>query len=171
MDDYPVVGVNWADATAFGEWLTARESELAGAGLRYALPTTNQWFGLAGTNRFPWGDSPTNNLGNYSGTEAVGPDWPPAWPVLEFHHDQFPRTAPVRSLNTNSLGLYHLGGNAAEWCAEKVLCGGSWSDGECRTNNYSEMQPLETRSVRRVDPNLRSDRNGFRLLLLPAPKS
>ena len=39
---------------------------------------------------------------------------------------------------TNELGFYGLGGNAAEWCQEQVLCGGSWFDGESEDLDHLE---------------------------------
>ncbi len=158
--DYPVIGVSWADATNFCGWLTRHE--LKGGrldeGQHYRLPTTNEWFALAGGRLYPWGDT-LPPKGNYAGTEVLGPNWPALWPVLT-NHDAYPRTAPVYALGTNELGFYHLGGNAAEWCQEQVLCGGSWFDGESE-----DLAHLQTTVVTSADPNERQDRNGFRVFL------
>jgi serine/threonine protein kinase len=163
-EDCPVVGVNWDDANTFCRFLTARERQ-AGWLLpdqAYRLPSTNEWFRLAARHRYPWGEDGMKVEGNYAGTEVIGSNWPASWPVLSDHRDRYSRTAPVRSVEfrTNELGLYHLGGNAAEWCLEKVLCGGSWCDGEDQN-----LQSLETTAIRVTNPSERYDRNGFRAVI------
>jgi hypothetical protein len=164
-DNYPVIGVNWADADRFCKWLEQHEraqgrlSEDQG----YRLPKTNEWFQLAGNERFPWGADAGQVMGNYSGREVLNSDWPKPWPILSDHLDDFPRTAPVDTdkFGANPLGFRHLGGNAAEWCHEKVLCGGSWFDGE--SGNLKGLQTTSIEVPR--DPAERHDRNGFRVVI------
>lgn len=166
-DNYPVVGVSWTDATKFCEWLTRHEQKLGLLDFdqQYRLPGTNEWFALAGGSVYPWGNDPKPS-GNYSGTEVLGRGWPDVWPILAAYHDNYPRTAPVDSADfrANKLGFRHLGGNAAEWCREKVLCGGSWFDGES-----DDLDHLRTTVVTRAPPNERHDRNGFRVFLEDIP--
>jgi hypothetical protein len=85
---------------------------------------------------------------------------------LTDHHDKYPRTAPVyaEDFAANKLGFRHLGGNAAEWCREQVLCGGSWFDGES-----DDLEHLRTTVVTTNAPNERDDRNGFRVFLEDIP--
>lgn len=162
--NYPVIGVNWADAAKFCEWLDQREhanGRLA-ADQTCRLPTTNEWFELAGNARFPWGAN-AEVVGNYSGREVTNSDWPKPWPILSDQRDDFPRTAPVDAdmFGTNCLGFRHLGGNAAEWCDEKVLGGGSWFDGES-----GNLKALQTKNIEvPKDPAERHDRNGFRVVI------
>jgi len=161
-DNCPVVGVNWQDAANFCEWLTHRERRLGRllAKQVYRLPTVKEWRALAGGSAFPQGAEPT---GNYSGVEVLGSDWPQCWPVLTNHDDGFARTAPVDAPNfANSLGYYHVGGNAAEWCADGALCGGSWFDGE-----IDDLSHLRTESAVETPENRDEcqDRNGFRVFL------
>ena len=123
---------------------------------------------LAGGRRFPWGDNPGDLDGNYAGPEAAERGWPPTWPVISWHtNENYARTAPVFSMRPNSIGLYHMGGNAAEWCAEKVLCGHSWCDGESDDpkNDLEPLEYLETRRVEATNPQERNDRSGFRVLI------
>jgi hypothetical protein len=169
-EDCPAVGVSWADATNFCGWLTRREHNAGhlDSGQGYRLPTTNEWFALAGGRRFPWGDEATPK-GNYSGAEVRGANWPAPWPVLTNHLDAYPRTAPVYApeFATNELGFYHLGGNAAEWCQEQVLCGGSWFDGESE-----DLDHLQTTNLVEPDaPKVRRASNGFRVFLEDVPRS
>lgn len=167
---HPVVGINWHDAKAFCAWLT--EAERAKGFLEtnqfYSLPSTNDWVLAAGGLRFPWGnlEQELNGSFNYSGNEVKQSGWPASWLVLKSHLDDYPRTAPVsgRDFKANRYGLYHLGGNAAEWCEEQVLCGRSWADGEEGELAY-DWDYLQTTSVQRANPSERQDRYGFRVVI------
>ena len=90
----PVVGVNWFDAVAYCEWLSAL------AGRRYRLPTEAEREratrgGVEGTS-FPWGNDPGEADGR------VPQDAP--WPVG--------RSAP------NGYGLLDTAYNVHEWCSD-----------------------------------------------------
>ncbi len=170
---HPIVKVNWFDAVAFCKWLTEKERDenVIEDRQSYRLPTDKEWslaVGLqneiGGTpqardgkikNEFPWGKQwpPPPNAGNYGIPQKRG------------------ATAPVGSFKANSLGLYDLGGNVWEWCADTykggsggtrdwgVLRGGSWA-----TTNKLEMQS-SYRNV--VDRNERDVIYGFRCVLAP----
>ncbi len=171
---HPVVKVNWFDAMAFCKWLTEKERDenLIEDRQSYRLPTDREWsmaVGLANEsgatpqardgkikNEFPWGKQwpPPAGSGNYGTSQRRG------------------TTMPVGSFKANSLGLYDLGGNVWEWCADTykggssgtgrdwgVLRGGSWA-----TTNRLEMQS-SYRNV--VDRNERDVIYGFRCVLAP----
>ncbi len=117
FDDYPVVGINWKQATAFAHWRT----KMMNSFLReikqptlpdFRLPTESEWEyasrGGLDASPYPWGGPYTRNLqgcflanfkplrGNYvadGGLKAI-------------------KTA---SYNPNGYGLYDMAGNVAEW--------------------------------------------------------
>ncbi len=96
-DEFPVVGVDWNDASAYCKW----------AGRR--LPTESEWEKAArGTDarRYPWGDtSPTPDQANYQNTspEAYGGGL---------------AKVGSHSAGSSPFGVQDLAGNAAEWVAD-----------------------------------------------------
>ena len=188
---HPVVKVNWFDATAFCKWLTDKEHDdnVLEPTLSYRLPTDVEWSVAVGLpnegggtpemrdgkirNEFPWGKQwpPPIGAGNYADQSAKRR----GATVIEGYNDTFRETAPVGSFKANARGLYDLGGNVWEWCAEGykgnssgtgrdwgVLRGGSWS-----TSNRTELQS-SYRNV--VDRNERDVIYGFRCVLAPQPE-
>lgn len=202
----PVVGVSYESAAGFCEWLT--EHERAANRLKtnqvYRLPTDPEWSRLAGLRAdrlYTWGMArlPPNEEGNYGGPElkerACRQTYNPAWPTLPGppYRDQYGRTAPVRSGLTNEHGLYHVGGNVAEWCHEQyrpelnppdiladdpeltlpggrtdlqVVRGASWYDGSQNADGSPNAMDLRLDRRRFALPSERSDRIGFRVILV-----
>jgi formylglycine-generating enzyme len=93
----PVVAVSWNEATAYGQWLSAA------TGKRYRLPTEAEWEcaarGGAEGLAYPWGDSPPESLPDYAKRWKMGPE-------------------PVGLYAPNGYGLYNMGDNVHEWCAD-----------------------------------------------------
>lgn len=129
---HPVVMLGWDDAAAFCNWLSERDGlppayERRDGTLRlvtpptrgYRLPTEAEWawaarYGGGGeARRYPWGGQmpPTEGSGNFADQSARGL----VANVLSSYADGFPVTAPVGSFAAGPLGLFDLGGNAAEW--------------------------------------------------------
>jgi formylglycine-generating enzyme required for sulfatase activity len=186
----PVVKVNWFDANAFCRWLTDKEHDenLLDDRQVYRLPTDREWSAAVGLpheagatpeardgkihNEYPWGKQwpPPRGAGNYADQSAKGR----GISVIRNYSDGFPQTAPAGSFKPNALGLYDLGGNVWEWCAESykgstsstgrdwgVLRGGGWA-----TSNRLEAQS-SYRNV--VDRNERDVIYGFRCVLATQP--
>ncbi len=182
--DYPVVFVNWTSAKAFCEWLTQKERDAGrlGPGLEYRLPTDAEWstaVGLSEKGRtpkekdkqlktvFPWGSAwpPPSGAGNYAGEESRAGDTSGTWKCIPGYKDDYPRTAPVGSFQPNAFGIYDLSGNVWEWCEDfyngqsgtRVIRGGSWVS--------SEADLLWSCRRLSVQPFLRGDCTGFRVVL------
>jgi formylglycine-generating enzyme required for sulfatase activity len=132
LDDQPVVRVSWEQAAGYCNWLSAREGlpkayvEREGRlrpaiplGTGYRLPTEAEWERVArypdghAALKYPWGQAlpVPPGAGNYADASARGL----VAQVLEGFDDGYAGTAPVQSLSPNSLSLYHLGDNVAEW--------------------------------------------------------
>jgi formylglycine-generating enzyme required for sulfatase activity len=186
---HPVVRVNWEDATAFCEWLTAKElaAEQIEQGQSYRVPTDLEWSagdGLTdeGGNTpeerdgklkdFPWGKQwpPPAGTGNFadSAGRRSGAGSIPGY------HDGFPQTSPVGNFPANRIGLFDMSGNVWQWCRDSykggaasardwgVLRGGSWG-----TATASELRASYRNVVDRAE---RDVIYGFRCVIVPEPK-
>ena len=100
LPDMPVVGPSWFDAQAYAAWL----SEVSGCVHRpYRLPSEAEWERAArgGTEGalFPWGDAPPETLPDYAARWKFGPE-------------------RVALYEPNGYGLFNMGDNVHEWCAD-----------------------------------------------------
>jgi hypothetical protein len=183
---HPVVRVNLEDATAFAEWLTAKESRegTLESGQLYRLPTDAEWSEAAGLPTesgatpeqrdgklpdFPWGRPwpPPAGAGNYADVTLRASTL-----RIPGYRDGFAQTSPVGSFAANALGLQDMGGNVWQWVADSykgdpgkkdwgVLRGGSWG-----TSARAELRSAY-RNV--VDRSERDVIIGFRVVLVPEP--
>lgn len=110
--DLPVTGVNWLDATAYADWLSAR------SGATWRLPTDAEW---------------AQGAGSLFRDDALGiaddPDNPAVRWLAEYEAEAArARTRdreirPVGQLNRNELGVQDIGGAVWEWtstCLRRV---------------------------------------------------
>jgi serine/threonine protein kinase/formylglycine-generating enzyme required for sulfatase activity len=168
-DSHPVVNVSWDDAQAFCKWLTETEQrqEILN-GYVYRLPTDLEWSQAAGLTGEA-GATPVARDGKVKGVYPWGKEWPPGIGAGNYAanvtYDDWEKTAPVGSFRPNKQGVYDLGGNVWEWCADsgdssgknRVLRGGSWS-------GYNTGSLLA--SYRRyLPPAERKNESGFRIVL------
>ena len=115
--NYPVVGVNWKQATAFCEWRTNflnsfLESKKRTAESDFRLPTEAQWEYAARGGRsqapYPWGGPYLRNkkgclLANFKPGRGNYPE------------DGGLYTVRADAYWPNDFGLYNMAGNVAEW--------------------------------------------------------
>ncbi len=156
--NFPVVGVNWYEASAYAEWLSQT------TGVKYRLPTEAQWEKAARGSKglvYPWGNKfDKNKCNSYEGGLR--------------------RTSPVGLFpgGESSYGCVDTAGNVWEWCADwygedyykkspaknpggpsagsgRVLRGGCWVDDAryCRAAYRDAARPA-----------IRDNDVGFRLL-------
>jgi formylglycine-generating enzyme required for sulfatase activity len=93
----PVVAVSWYDANTYCVWLSLI------TGCHYRLPAEAEWEraargGMEG-GLYPWGDAPPEQIPNYSSRWKTGPE-------------------EVGLYAPNPFGIYNLGDNVHEWCAD-----------------------------------------------------
>jgi len=100
---YPVCGVSWLDAVAYADWI----SNMTGACFHLPTEAQREWASLGGKSgiAYPWGDEPLPLEGVYA-RGLAGPLTGRPIPV---------GTGPA---GPNGYGLWHLGDNVHEWCAD-----------------------------------------------------
>jgi formylglycine-generating enzyme len=102
--DHPVVHVAFDDVVAYARWVNKR------------VPTEAEFeFAARGgldRNRFPWGNELT------PGGKAVANTWQGRFPMRDRGEDGYSGTSPVTAFPPNGFGLYDMGGNVWQWCAD-----------------------------------------------------
>jgi formylglycine-generating enzyme required for sulfatase activity len=102
--DHPVVHIAWDDAVAYLTW--------AGKALPTEAPFEFAARGGLDRNRFAWG----NDLHPHG--RAPANIWQGTFPVSNTRADGFHGTSPVTAFPANGFGLYDMGGNVWQWCAD-----------------------------------------------------
>jgi formylglycine-generating enzyme required for sulfatase activity len=174
--DQPAVFVSWEDACNYCGWLNRNYRNYLPPGCEVRLPTEKEWLVYATCGRdvkYPWGnDWPPPNSYNYRGMEGSSIIYNMAHDekFIRNHNDGFIVTAPVAKSGINAWGLYGVGGNAWEWCADwfdetkrtRVLRGGGW-------NNY-EPGIIAVTNRSSALPEKKNPMIGFRIVIAPIQK-
>jgi gliding motility-associated lipoprotein GldK len=154
FNDYPVVGVNWKQATAFCRWRTLHNDYYQGKPGKkdmfvegiYRLPTEAEWeYAARGNSKinamYPWGAPYTRTRegllmanfkpgrGDYFGGDLNKDDITPL---------------KVKSYTENGFGLYDMAGNVAEWTSSRY--------DEAVDNILGDFNPDYQYNVRNDDP-------------------
>jgi formylglycine-generating enzyme required for sulfatase activity len=155
---YPVVFVNWDDATRYAQWLSKK------TGKKYRLPTEAEWeYAAKGGN--------VSKGYTYAGSNDMEE-------VAWYNENSGDKTHPVGEKKANELGLHDMSGNVWEWCADwwpgsytseaqtnpsgpdwgvhRVLRGGSY---------FGNPQHCRAASRGNSGPYSRNNYFGFRLVL------
>ena len=115
--EYPVVGIDWEQASAFCNWRSdLRAAQLNGYQQKYEtdfrLPTEAEWEyaarGGVEHNAYPWGGPYSRNskgcfLANFKPVRG------------NYIADGYAFTSPTISYWPNDFGLYNMAGNVSEW--------------------------------------------------------
>ncbi len=141
LDDHPVVGVSWYEASAYARWTGGD------------LPSWDQWWRAAvgeGGMVFPWGD------------DVMSTDMRANFGLLS--------TEPVEShpLGVSPFGALDMAGNVREWLGDaaddpgrRLVVGGSWQD---------PTYMFEASHGESFDPAFASDIIGFRIMRTLEPQ-
>lgn len=138
--DYPVVGISYKQALAFCKWRGNRVLEYLKfknspiEKLIYRLPSEEEWKQAA------WGTLPAGSMWPWEGDGVRWKGGKKKYeglirlnfkrPMVEqgILNDAGFITTPVFSYWPNTIGLYNMCGNVAEWTEEHKAMGGSWYD-------------------------------------------
>lgn len=173
-DDHPVTCVNWHDARAFADWLSAQ------TGTRFRLPTEAQWeyAARAGTETtYHWGEDPAALCAHSNAADLRALEHYPGFAVNACD-DGHVRTSAVARYRPNPWGLHDLYGNVWEWVedcwnmsyAGAPTDGSAWLNGDCarrgfRGGGYGDIPRFARSTLRnRSDARDRKDDIGFRLV-------
>jgi formylglycine-generating enzyme len=158
----PVVALSWHEAAAYCEWLNVA------TGKHYRLPSEAEWERAArgGVERslYPWGDIPPEQLPDYADRWKSGPE-------------------PVGLYPPNAYGLYNLGENVHEWCAdwydpnhyasspERNPCGpGTGTRRASRGGSWRHHVKVSRTAARSsIPPEFKYTDYGFRIARSPIP--
>jgi formylglycine-generating enzyme len=164
-EHHPVVHVAWDDAVEYLKWA------------KKELPTEAQYeFAARGgldRKRYAWGDE----LRPAGRTPAN--IWQGRFPVADTREDGYGGTSPVSAFAPNGFGLYDMGGNVWQWCADwyrpdayaRATTGAGGATGTAASNprgpsdSYDPDEPSIPKRVQRGGSFLCSDQYCSRYLV------
>jgi len=103
-EEHPVVHMSWTDAVAFAKW----------AGRRLPTEAEFEFAARGGMDRalYAWGNE-LKPAGKWAANI-----WQGHFPSKNLVEDGYERTSPVTAFPANGFGLYDVGGNVWQWCAD-----------------------------------------------------
>jgi formylglycine-generating enzyme required for sulfatase activity len=158
-DDHPVVQIAWEDAAAYARWACKR------------LPTEAEFeFAARGgldRNMYAWGDDLK------PGGKWAANIWQGRFPANNTAEDGFERTSPVHAFPPNGFGLYDVGGNVWQWCADwyrpdyfaTLAAAGLARNPQGPSDGYDPQEPEAAKRVQKGGSFLCSDRYCSRYLV------
>jgi formylglycine-generating enzyme required for sulfatase activity len=158
-EEHPVVHIAWEDAVAYAKW----------AGKR--LPTEAEFeFAARGgldSSPYAWGDD-LKPGGKWSANI-----WQGRFPSNNLVEDGYERTSPVTAFPANGFGLYDVGGNVWQWCADwyrpdyfaTLAANGVARNPQGPPDSYDPQEPGAKKRVQKGGSFLCSDRYCSRYLV------
>ena len=164
--DHPVVQVAFEDAVAYAKWTNRR------------LPTEAEFeFAARGgldRHRYPWGNELT------PGGKAAANTWQGSFPARDRGEDGHLGTSPVTAFPANGFGLYDMGGNVWQWCADwyrpdayasRAQAGAVVHDPQGPADSFDPQEPGAAKRVLRGGSYLCTDQYCARYLVGSRGKS
>jgi formylglycine-generating enzyme len=158
-ENHPAVHIAWEDAVAYANWAEKR------------LPTEAEFeFAARGgldRNRYAWGDE-LKPGGQWAANIFQG-----VFPSRNFGEDGYMRTSPVTAFPVNGFGLYDVGGNVWQWCADwyrpdyfaTLAANGLARNPQGPPDSYDPNEPGARKRVQKGGSFLCSDRYCSRYLV------
>ena len=158
-EEHPAVHIAWEDALAYAKWKSAR------------LPTEAEFeFAARGgldRNPYAWG-SELRPEGKWAANI-----WQGRFPSSNLVEDGYERTSPVTAFPANGFGLYDVGGNVWQWCADwyrpdyfaMLEANGVAQNPKGPPDSYDPAEPGSRKRVQKGGSFLCSDRYCSRYLV------
>ena len=158
-EDHPAIQIAWEDAAAYAKWARKR------------LPTEAEFeFAARGgldRKHYAWGDELKPN-GKWAANI-----WQGMFPWKNRTEDGFERTSPVKAFPPNGFGLYDMGSNVWQWCAdwyrpdyfEQLAAGGTARNPQGPSDSYDPQEPGIPKRVQKSGSFLCSDQYCSRYLV------
>ena len=160
-EDHPAVHVAWDDAVEYLKWA------------KKELPTEAQYqFAARGgldRQRYAWG----NELRPVAVGRTPANIWQGKFPLNDTREDGYSGTSPVSAFAPNGFGLYDMGGNVWQWCADwyrpdayaRAATDAAISNPRGPSDSYDPDEPSIPKRVQRGGSFLCSDQYCSRYLV------
>jgi formylglycine-generating enzyme len=150
-EDHPAVHIAWDDAMAYAKW----------AGKRLPTEAEFEFAARGGLDRkpFAWGDELK------PGGKWAANIWQGRFPGKDTKDDGYHGTSPVNAFPANGFGLYDMGGNVWQWCAdwyrpdtfEKLNAMGTAHNPKGPSDSFDPQEPGVPKRVQKSGSFLCSD--------------